>query len=579
MVLAGATMAMALGALFLMNRRSGAPGAPQDAAGYGSHGSSRWASNDEVAAAFRSQGSGALLGRIPAQVQKRRGLRRRSEAGQDWQPVIFPFDRKQGNRFVVIFGPPGSGKTFCVTAPNVLHHGAYDTRRSIVITDPKGDLYRDTAAWMQKSGFEVLAFNLVNFDRSWAFNPMDLVQSPEDAQRLAATIVANTEGPHAGGEAFWRHSEEALIACLVWYVKATLPPEEQHLGNVLNLAGAFAADKELMDRCFQKYPATDPIRRLYAPVAGLEDKTRSGVFVGVTASRLKIWASDRIASLTAQSDFDIRQLGEKPTALYLIIPDADSTYRVLSSLFFDQVFQQLILLADEKGGRLPVECRMILEELANIGRIPDLDKRLATVRSRGFIIEMVLQTLGQLKHVYGIDAYSTILGCSDTTLVLGANDLETARYVSDLLGRTTIKTASESVTQAERGGSQGVSQQYTGRPLMTPEEIMGKGEAGLKKSEAILIQGGLQARIEKLPVDSMPEWSMIQKVSPNEAAPPQRRELKMTDPAQLAPKPAENDKEADKGRQPQATGGQKTPEAEKQQGEGSAPEPSWAPKR
>lgn len=523
------TLALSGAGVLLGNRT---PRRPEDASDYGSHGSGQWADPDAIRTEFPSTGAGAVLGRLP----ERNG----------WRPVIFPWDRKGGNRFVLLIGPPGSGKTFTYTLPNLIHAAHVDRQRSLVVTDPKGDLHRDTSRLMEAAGFRVLTLNLIDFATSSRYNPMDYVTTPEDAQRLAATIVSNTEGPHSGGESFWRHSEEALIACLIWYCKSELPKDEQHLGNVLHLAGIFAADKDLMDRTFSKFSPFHSVKRLYAPIAGLEDKTRAGVFVGVTASRLKIWASDRITELTATSDFDVRDLGKKPTVLYLIIPDHDSTYRVLSSLFFDQCFQQLIGLADHEGGRLPIETRLLLEEMANIGRIPDLEKRLATIRSRGLIVEMVLQTLGQLKGLYG-DAWITIVGCADTMLVLAANDLETAQYVSQRLGSTTIKTLTQSSTQADRGESQGLSQQYTGRPLMTPEEVMGQGAAGLRQHELILVRRGLQARIHKNPVS---EWPGHHELQQAHKSPPRRSKsgtLGLTDPAALQPAlPSKKPKEGPK---------------------------------
>jgi type IV secretion system protein VirD4 len=507
-----------------------APEAPLPASHYGSHGTGRWATPEEIVATFPEEGAGALLGRL--------------DQGRRWRPVVFPWSSTRRNRFVLLIGPPGSGKTYCYSLPNLLHAAEVDRKRTLVLTDPKGDLHRDTASHLQKRGFQVLTLNLIDFAASSRYNPMDYVSTPEQAQKLAATILANTDGAHGGGDPFWREAEGSLLACMIWFVKATLPAAHQHLGCVLHLTAAFGANKELMNQAFARFDQNDSRRRLYGPVALLEDKTRTGVFVGVTASRLKIWASEQITSLTAASDFRIRDLAQKPTVLYLIIPDADPTYRVLSSLFFDQVFQELIAEADEGGGRLKVECRLLLEEMANIGRIPDLDKRLATIRSRGILVEMVLQTLGQLKALYG-EAWNTICGCADTLVVLGANDLETARYVSDRLGTTTIRTASVSQTQAEHGGSEGLSYSYTARPLMLPDEVAGQGEGGLGPDELLLVQRGLApARLQKYPAKSHPQFEQLKPLQRTRATP--RPPVKLPDPQEALKKPdAAQDKEGE----------------------------------
>lgn len=494
---------------------------PTPASNYGSHGTGRWATSEEIAEAFKTTGAGAVLGRIPDQ-------------REGWRTVVFPWSATRRNRFVLLIGPPGSGKTFCYSLPNLLHAATHDRGRSMILTDPKGDLYRDTSKMMEQAGFRVLTLNLIDFLASCRYNPMDYVTTPEQAQKLAATIVANTDGAHSGGDPFWREAEGSLLACMMWYVKNALAPEHQHLGTVLHLTNAFGADKELMNKLFGRFEQDHTVRRLYGPVALLEDKTRTGVFVGVTASRLKIWASQQITALTATSDFRIRELAARPTVLYLIIPDHDPTYRVLSSLFFDQAFQELIAEADEKGGRLPVECRLLLEEMANVGRIPDLEKRLATIRSRGILVEMVLQTLGQLKALYG-DAWNTICGCADTMIVLAANDLETARYVSDRLGTTTIKTKSQSHSQTDRGGSEGISFSYTARPLMLPDEVAGQGDGGLHPDELLLIQRGLPpARLGKYPADEFPGFRQMTKAEPYR--PPERQPVTLVDPKSLPSK-------------------------------------------
>ncbi len=471
-----------------MNRQTQAS-RPQVASSYGSHGTGRWATSEEVLRTFESDGPGAVLGRL-------------WERGR-WRPVIFPWSSRTRNRFVLIVGPPGSGKTSRYSLPNLVHAARCDKQRSLLVTDPKGDLYRDMAELLREQGWEIRSVNLLQPRASDRYNPMDYVRSVEDAFRLANTIISNTSGTQVAGDAFWTNAERSLLACLIWYAKRCLKPEHQHLAAVLHLGNTFAKNQELMEATFEAPGVDETARRLYAQVASLSDKTRDGVFIGF-AVRLQLWASPEIAALTASSDFDLRDLGRKPTALFVIIPDHHSTYQALTSLFFDQAFQELITAADENGGRLEHEVRLMLEEMANIGRIPDLEKRLATIRSRGLLVEMILQTIGQLKAGYG-EAWNTITGCADTILALAANDQETAEWLSKRLGTSTIRTTSTSSTQTDKGASNSESQHYTSRALMLPDEVQGQGEEGLGEDQLLLIQRGMApARLLKYPIDEFP---------------------------------------------------------------------------
>ncbi|MFZ5823452.1 MAG: VirD4-like conjugal transfer protein, CD1115 family [Bacillota bacterium] len=462
---------------------------PQVASRYGSHGTGRWAEPEEILAAFPDQGPGAVLGRL-----KQKGR---------WRPVIFPWASRTRNRFVLIVGPPGSGKTSRYSLPNLVHAAQVDTHRSLLITDPKGELHLNMAEFLQERGWEIRTVNLLHPQASDRYNPMDYVRTVEDAFRLANTIIANTSGTQVAGDAFWTNAERSLLACLIWYARTCLEPQYQHMAAVLHLGNRFARDPELMASVFEA-PGVDPTaQRLYGQIASLSDKTRDGVFIGF-AVRLQLWASPEIAALTAASDFDLRDLGRRPVALFVIIPDHHSTYQALTSLFFDQAFQELITEADENGGRLQHEVRLMLEEMANIGRIPDLEKRLATIRSRGLLVEMILQTMGQLKAGYG-EAWNTITGCADTILALAANDQETAEWLSKRLGTATIKTTSTSSTATEKGSSSSESHHYTSRALMLPDEVQGQGEEGLGQDELLLIQRGMPpARLSKYPIDEVP---------------------------------------------------------------------------
>ena len=495
---------------------------PTDASSYGSHGQSRWADAEEIVNRFPATGAGAVLGRL----WYRRG----------WRPIIFPWETKTRNRFVLIVGPPGSGKTSRYSLPNLIHHAAVDPGRSLLITDCKAELYRRLAGRLRERKYEVRTINLLDPQASDRYNPMDYVRTVEDAFRLANTIITNTSAASATGEAFWVNAERSLLACLIWYVKTALEPQYQHLTTVLNLGTTFAKDGQIMEKIFSNPKLDETVKVLYGQVAGLRDKTRDGVFIGF-AVRLQLWTSREIATLTAASDFNLRDLGKKKMALFLIIPDHHSTYQALTSLLFDQAFQELINEADEGGGRLKYEVRMMLEEMANIGRIPDLEKRLATIRSRGLLVEMVLQTIGQLKALYG-DAWNTIVGCADTIVALAANDQETAEWMSRRLGTTTIRTTSTSSTETERGDSSSKSYHYTSRALMMPDEIQGTGDQGLCPDELLLIQRGYPpARLQKYPVEEFPGEDRLIPADPKKhlASEKQERTIPLPDPAKLVP--------------------------------------------
>lgn len=491
---------------------------PEVSSHYGSHGTGRWAEAGEVLRQFAESGPGAVLGRL--------------KVGGRWRTVIYPWTGKARNRFLLIIGPPGSGKTSRYSLPNLLHAAQVDQERSLILTDPKGELYRQMAALLKGQSFEVRVVNLIDPRCSDRYNPMDYVRTVEDAFRLANTIIANTSAQSVTGDAFWVNAERSLLACLIWYAKVALEPKYQHLATVLHLGSAFGKDSELMERVFQA-PDLDPTaRQLYGLISGLTSKTRDGVFIGF-AVRLQLWASPEIAALTGASDFHLRDLGRRRIALFLIIPDHHSTYQALTSLFFDQAFQELIAEADEQGGRLPFEVRMLLEEMANIGRIPDLEKRLSTVRSRGLLVEMVLQTVGQLKALYG-EAWNTITGCADTIVTLAANDQETAEWISKRLGTMTIRTTSTSSTVTDKGDSRSQSYHYTSRALLLPDEVQGQGEGGLGQDELLLIQRGLPpARLGKYPVEEFPGQDQRTPLEPRQ----HRLQPRPKDPAPLPPLP------------------------------------------
>jgi type IV secretion system protein VirD4 len=356
----------------------------------------------------------------------------------------------------------------------------------LVISDPKGEIYRETASVKESQGYKV---TVIDFDRkhlSARHNPLDYVRRPEDALTVASAIIANTENPNrpsGGDQSFWDQAEQALITALVLYIKLHRPQQEQNLGSVLSM-GAELTQKEL-NAVFDALPPTDPARKYYRTFRQAEDKVRSSILIGF-ATRLQLWNLDEIEQLTASSDFDLADIGREKTVLYVIFP-LDARARPLMpimALLWTQLCDELVKLANSQPtGALPVTCRLRIDEAANIGHIPDLELRVSTTRGLGVWWELVFQTLGQFKARYS-RTWAEIAGSCDTTLYLGGNDQETVEYISRRLGMTTIQVDSATQSQSRQGNAvegQGVS--YTGRPLMTPDEV-----AKLPSEKAILLQ-------------------------------------------------------------------------------------------
>lgn len=493
---------------------------PRAAAQYGSHGTARWASTGELLQRFNTTGQGLIVGQLP-------GLGRKDPP----RYLIHPVRPRGLNPFVLVIGGSGAYKSAAYVIPNLLH----ELEASIVVPDPKGDCFRETAVVKRAQGYRILKLDLINLLLSLRWNPMDCVKKPADAVRLSATIIANTQNPNQSGsvgESFWSLAEEGLLTALILYVKLHRPPEEHHLGNVLTLGTELKEDE--LNALFDALPQDDPARRQFRTFRQAEEKVRSGVLVGF-GNRLQLWNDDEMIALTAASDFDVRDLGRTRTILYVTIPPGEPTYAPFLALFWTLMTQELTRLADEEGGQLPVPVRMRLEEAANIGAIPNLPERVSTTRGQGIWWEFIFQTLGQFKARYPA-GWSEIAGNCDTWIYLGGNDLETLKYVSDRLGSTTIQIQSSSSSRNLRGESEGESVQYTARPLMMPDEL-----GRLPESQQLLLQRGqYPARVEKPFYKQHPAYR--QEPTPIPEIRPDRGPPALVEITTLAPKPPKTTK-------------------------------------
>lgn len=498
-----------LGVLNWLSRRKPGHKAPTDASQYGSHGSTRWARHQEMRTHLKAEGAGLILGKASG------GL------------LILPPDPTLPfNQNVTVLGSSGTKKTRSFVQPNLLQAAQYPLA-SIICVDPKGENYRRSAELLRKAGYEVRVLNFLEMERSDRWNPLAAVKGTLEAADLAVNLVANTVNPNrpSGGDPFWDQAEQSFITALVLYIKNHRPPEEQHMASALEL-GADLHPKNL-DKVFLALDKDAPARRFYRTFLQADEKVRAGVVAGI-GSRLQLWNVPEVAALTAVSDIDLAQLGTRKTALFLIIPDSKSTYAPILALFWQQTFQVLYDVADRHGGALPVPVRCVMDEIANCGYIPEYAQKKSTMRSRRISTEEIWQSLGQLKNRYP-HTWTELLANADHLLLLGANDLDTAQYISQLSGTTTIQVDGQGNTQGSTGGSTSLSYTYLGRPLLTPDECR-----RMPPSEALLFpKGGFPARVQKVDYECLPLAAKIEEVDHRSYHPPSRDELKVTNVAEL----------------------------------------------
>ncbi len=403
---------------------------------------------------------------------------------------IDPMDRRLNlNRLIV--GGPGSGKSRFEIKPNVMQMNS-----SYIITDPKGEIYRDTAYMLEQNGYKVRVLNLVEPKYSNCYNPFAYINDEKDVLILCDTIIKNTsdKGTNKGDE-FWIQSQKALLQAILFYLM-TLKKEYRHMHNVLRIVSS----AQVIDEDYEyEEDARDPLADIFEGLrsdiredmaAGREvnnfknlavmnydvfklaaGKTAKSILVSL-AVRLSIWSVDDIAKLMAIDEMNISMAGYEKTAIFVILPDSFSTFNVIASMFYSQVFATLYYEADFKcGGPLPLLVQCLLDEFANIGQIPDFEKYIATMRSRNISAVPVIQALAQLKHLYK-ETWETILGCCDALHFLGTTDQETLKYVSDKLGKATIKQYERSRSRGARNSrSASDSERSVQRSLMNPDEL------------------------------------------------------------------------------------------------------------
>ena len=384
-----------------------------------------------------------------------------------------PDPKNARNKNVLVVGGSGSGKTRFWLKPNLLQcHSSY------VVTDPKGTIVLECGQAMLKNGYKVKILNTINFKKSMHYNPFSYVHSEKDILKLVTTLMTNTKGEGSGGDPFWEKSERLLLTALIAYLHYEAPVEEQNFATLLEMLNTMQVledDEEyqnpvdlLFEDLGKKKPNSFAVRqyKLYKLAAG---KTAKSILISCGA-RLAPFDIQELRDLTMYDELQLDTLGDKKTVLFLIMSDTDSTFNFLISMVYTQLFNLLCDKADDVyGGKLPIHVRCLIDECANIGQIPNLEKLVATIRSREISACLVLQAKSQLKAIYKDNA-DTIIGNMDSQIFLGGSEPGTLKDLSEMLGKETIDAFNTSDT---RGNSPSYGTNYSklGHELLSRDEI------------------------------------------------------------------------------------------------------------
>lgn len=394
------------------------------------------------------------------------------------KPLILPEDTDIPNRNIFLLGSPGAGKTQSYLLTNLLH----EQHRSIVVTDPKGEIFETTAKFKQEQGYQVHLINFSEMQISDRYNPLDYIFKEVDAEQVATTIVMNAGGEKQDND-FWTRAEIALLKTLLLYVRLECP-EEANFAKVKEILTVHGRTPKQMDAFFNELPSDHPAYQAYLIVRMAEDRTRASIFISLGITLSKFDAKD-VRAFTQKSDFSLDDIGKKKMVVYCVLPIADSTWEPLTSTFFTQLFQRLYSVADHNYNKLPVKVNILLDEFVNIGKLPRFEQILATCRSYGISISTIVQSIGQLIDLYTKEKAEGIIGNCSLRYLLGVSDKMTAEYFSELIGKTTIQTRSTSENKGKEETSS-LSKQYTERLLLTPDEL-----TRMDRDEGILLTTGI----------------------------------------------------------------------------------------
>lgn len=377
------------------------------------------------------------------------------------------------NLNTLVCGGSGSGKTRFYCKPN-----AMQCNTSFVILDPKGEIMRDVGELLEDEGYEIKILDLINMQKSHCYNPFVYLRDDNDVQRLVTNLFkATTPKGAQSNDPFWDTAASMLLMALILFLKEEAPEEEQNFPMVLELlrAGEVREEEEQymspLDELFEHLSLKNPDHialKYYRNYRSGAAKTIKSIQITL-ASRLEKFNLDSLASMVIADEMELAKMGTKKTALFALIPDNDTSYNFLVSILYTQLFQQLFRVADENGGALPVPVHFLMDEFSNVSLPDDFDKILSVMRSREISVSIILQNMAQLKALFP-KQWESIAGNCDEFLYLGGNELATHKYVSELMGKSTIDLNTYGKSSG-KGGSYSTNYQLTGRELLTPDEV------------------------------------------------------------------------------------------------------------
>ena len=420
------------------------------------------------------------------------------------------------NKNILVIGGSGSGKTRFFVKPSLMQmHSSY------VVTDPKGTVLIECGKLLQRGGYRIKVLNTINFKKSMKYNPFAYLRSEKDILKLVNTIIANTKGDgEKSGEDFWVKAEKLYYTALIGYIWYEAPDEEKNFTTLLEMINASEAREDdedfqnpvdlMFERLEEKYPEHFAVKQYkkYKLAAG---KTAKSILISCGA-RLAPFDIKELRELMETDEMELDTIGDRKTALFVIISDTDDTFNFVVSILYTQLFNLLCDKADDEyGGRLPVHVRCLLDEFANIGQIPKFEKLIATIRSREISASIILQSQSQLKAIYKDNA-DTIVGNCDTTLFLGGKEKTTLKEISEILGKETIDSFNTSETRG-RELSHGLNYQKLGKELMTQDEI-----AVMDGGKCILQLRGVRPFFsDKFDITKHPKYKYLSDADPKNA--------------------------------------------------------------